>query len=328
VALSVILSSQGSTAARHRPAGAGTGHAQSAATQSTPAPAPPPASFAVGLRVLRLIDTSRTITLPDGSTQPRTLVTYVRYPALGPAGGAEINGAPPARAWGPYPLIVFGHGFNVTPSLYASLLDRWTQAGYIVAAPLFPLENANAPGGANESDLTNQPADLHFVISRMLASSSLPADPLAGLADPAAIAVAGHSDGGDTALALAYDQRFRDPRVAAAVILSGAEIPGEEGFSFPAGGPALLATQGTADPINPPNLTETFFGVARRPKFLLRLLGAAHLPPYSSQQPQLSIVERVTLGFLDGYLKRRPAALQQLVSLGTVPGTASLLAEP
>jgi dienelactone hydrolase len=288
----------------------------------------PPSSFAVGLRVLRLADASRTITLADGSTEPRSLLTYVRYPAVGAPGKADLPGAPAARGSGPFPLVVFGHGFNVTPSLYARLLDRWAQAGYVVASPVFPLENPRAPGGPNESDLTNQPADVRFVISSMLASSGRSSDPLAGLIDPGAIAVSGQSDGGDTALAVAYDARFRDPRVGAAVILSGAEIPATGEFTFPAAGPPLLATQGTADTVNPPSLTDAFFEAARRPKYLLSLLGAEHLPPYSDEQPQLAIVERVTLAFLDGYLKHRPPALRRLVSLGSVPGTSGLLAEP
>ena len=139
----------------------------------------------------------------------------------------------------------------MTPALYARLLQSWARAGYVVAAPVFPLENADAPRGPDESDLINQPADMRFVISahaRRRAGSG----PLAGLIDPKRIAVAGQSDGGDTALAVAYDRYFRDPRVSAAVILSGAEIPGVGGFTFPPGSPPLLATQGTADNVNPP----------------------------------------------------------------------------
>jgi hypothetical protein len=37
--------------------------------------------------VVRLVDTSRQIQLPDGSSAPRVLITYIRYPSLGsPAG--------------------------------------------------------------------------------------------------------------------------------------------------------------------------------------------------------------------------------------------------
>jgi hypothetical protein len=80
--------------------------------------------------------------------------------------------------------------------------------------------------------------------------------------------------------------------------------------------------------VNPPYLTSTFFEAAQRPKFLLSLLGAEHLPPYSVQQPQLTIVERVTAAFLDSYLKHEAAAQRRLLASGNVPGTATLLAEP
>ena len=326
VVVSVVLASSGSSAPRHQTARAAPRRAASGRAPRTAQT--PPSSFAVGLRVVHLVDPSRTITLANGSTEPRSLLTYVRYPALGAPGNADLPGAPPARASGPFPLVVFGHGFNVTPSLYARLLHGWAQAGYVVAAPVFPLENPSAPGGPNEADLINQPADIRFVISRMLASSRLSYGPLAGLIDPGAIAVSGHSDGGDTALAVAYDPRSRDPRVGAAVILSGAEIPAQGEFAFGPGGPPLLATQGTSDTVNAPSLTDAFFEAAGRPKYLLRLPGAEHLPPYSDEQPQLSIVERVTLAFLDGYLKHRPPELRRLVSLGSVPGTATLVAEP
>ncbi len=325
VALIVVVASSGPGSRRHRTAGTVPTQSTSTTRQGGE---PPPSSFAVGLRVLHLLDTSRTITLPNGTSEPRPLLTYVRYPALGEPGRTDLSNAPAARADGPFPLVIFGHGFAVTPALYALMLQSWARAGYVVAAPVFPLENADAPGGPDEADLTNQPADMSFVISEMLAAARAGAGPFSGLIDSSQIAVAGQSDGGDTALAVAYDPTYRDPRVSAAVILSGAEIPGIGGFTFPAGSPPLLATQGTADTENPPSATNAFFDVAPRPKYLLRLFGAEHLPPYSDQQPQLGIVERVTIAFLDGYLKHRAGALQRLVSLGSVRATASLLAEP
>ena len=85
-------------------------------------------------RVLRLIDGSRTIRLPSGRIEPRELVTYVRYPAVGAPGAVDLAGAPAASANGPFPLVVFAHGFAVTPALYAHLLQSWARAGYVVAA--------------------------------------------------------------------------------------------------------------------------------------------------------------------------------------------------
>ena len=110
-----------------------------------------------------------------------------------------MRSAPAARSSGPFPLVIFGHGFAVMPDLYKRLLRAWTRAGYVVAAPVFPLENENAPGGPDESDLINQPADMSYVISALLSATNARSGPLRGLIDPARIAVTGQSDGGDTA---------------------------------------------------------------------------------------------------------------------------------
>ena len=300
------------------PAAADTGGQEAPAAQ---APAP-----VVGVRVLRLVDTSRVIHLAHSRTQPRALVTYVRYPALAVPGNTDVSGAPPAV--GPFPLIVFAHGFAVTPATYARLLDSWARAGFVVAAPVFPRENARAPGGPDESDLVNEPADMSFVISRLLAASAAPSGPLAGLIDPTRIAVAGQSDGGIAALAAAYSRRYADARVRAAIVLSGAEMSGVGGYRFPAGTRPLLAIQGTADRSNEPKFTYAYFKAAQRAKYLLRLLGAGHLPPYTSDQPQLAIVERVTIAFLDAYLDGSAPALASLPALGDVPGVSALTADP
>jgi Chlorophyllase enzyme len=237
---------------------------------------------------------------------PRVLVTELRYPLHAPC---------------PCPLLVFGHGFAVTPRPYAPLLHAWARAGYVVAAPVFPLENAHAPGGPDESDLVNQPRDVSFVITQL--TRRLP-----GLIDHRQIAVSGQSDGGETALAVAYDVHFVDRRVRAAMILSGAKIPGVGGFTFPAPSPPLLATQGTADTINPPSFTRNFFAIAPRPKFLLWLLGAGHLPPYTTEQPQLGVVEAVTIAFLDRYVRIQRGAARTLRAAGDVPGIARLKSFP
>jgi predicted dienelactone hydrolase len=275
-----------------------------------------------------LIDSSRVVHFAHGRVAPRALPTYVRYPALGAPGATDVAGAPPARAGGPYPLIVFAHGFAVSPQVYARLLQSLTRAGYVVAAPVFPLTNARVPGGPRESDLVNQPADMSFVISQLLAASSAPGDPLSGMINPGEVAVAGQSDGGVTALAVGYGRRLRDPRVRATVIMSGAEMSGIGGYGFGPGAAPLLATQGTADTTNEPRFTYSFFHAARRPKYLLRLLGATHLPPYTSQQPQLALVERVTVAFLDAYLKRAPGAIPALRSAGQDPRVAALVSDP
>jgi predicted dienelactone hydrolase len=244
-----------------------------------------------GLRVhtFVFVDSSRMLRLPDGRDVARRLATVVWWPGSG----------------GPHPLLVFAHGFAVTPADYAPLLRTIASAGYVVAAPIFPLTNADAPGGPDEADLVNQPRDVSFVITRLLALSRS-GGRLQGALQPSQIAVAGQSDGGITALAVAYDARYRDRRVRAAIIMSGAR---PSGFgSFPRDGPPLLAMQGTADPLNAPATTAAYFSVAYRPKFLLWLIGASHRPPYTDEQPYLGIVERSVVAFLDHYLDGQPLA--------------------
>ena len=278
------------------------------AVPQPPAPGGPP--YPIRTRTITFVDATRTVVIPGRGRVDRRLTTILRYPS--------------DRSAGPFPLVIFGHGFAVTPRIYAGLLTAWARAGYVVAAPFFPLENADAPGGPDERDLINQPADMSFLMTALTGAD----DPLHTLIDPGEIAVTGQSDGGETALAVAYDRAFRDRRVRAAVILSGAQIPGINQLVFPAHGPPLLATQGTADPINPPSLTDAFFRLAHRPKFLLELDGASHLPPYTDGEPDLGIVERVTIAFLDRYLRARRTTLTALERAGDRPGVSTLIAEP
>lgn len=276
--------------------------------------------YGVGEIVVKYTDPHRTVWLPGNGHVRRTISTVIRYPTRA-VGALDVRGAPPAP--GPFPLIVFAHGFAVTPGTYRALLRAWVQAGYMVAAPLFPLTNAHAPGGPDESDLVNQPGDMRLVITRVLRDSAQRRGVLAHLVNPLRIAVAGQSDGGSTALDTADDHAARDRRVDAAIILSGAEMPGADSFPFAVGSPPVLAVQGSADTSNAPQSTYRWFALARPPKFLLTLLGAGHLHPYISQ-PQLGIVERETIAFLDRYLRHRPGARARMWDAGNVSGLAAL----
>jgi fermentation-respiration switch protein FrsA (DUF1100 family) len=162
------------------------------------------------------------------------------------------------------------------------------------------LGNANAPGGPNEADIVNQPRDMSFVITRVLAASASGKGALAGLVDPGKVAVAGQSDGAVTAFAAAYESPWRDDRVHAALVLSGA-ILGPRRYVVHDGVP-LLAVQGTADTTNPPFYAHQLFRAVGRPKFLLLLRGAGHLPPYTVPGRTFDTVEHVTVAFLDHYL--------------------------
>jgi len=213
--------------------------------------------------------------------------------------------------------------YRLAPFTYTRLLRAWTHAGYVVAAPYFPRTSARATV-VDRGDLINQPQDLRFVISRLLA---LRAGPLAGLIDGSRIALGGHSDGVDSALALVYGAP-RDPRIRAALGFSGAEVAAFTGFGGARRGVPLLAAQGTADPVNSPAATYAYFAAAPRPKYLLRLIGALHTAPYQSEQPHLGIVARVSTDFLDVYLKGGGGAGRRLAADGSVHGLAAITVDP
>jgi len=280
--------------------------------QRRPAGGPP---YPVGLYVARYTEPGKTVTYATGETAPRSLLTYIRYPAL--RSGLD---APPAP--GSFPLVIFGHGFAKAPSFYAPLLSRIAAAGFIVASPLFPLENPEAPGGPLRSDLPNEPADVVFLHSRLLAEAENQSSPLYRLIDPQAVALAGQSDGGDVALTVAYGAEEANPWVKAVVVWSGAQLPGAT-YSWHAGEPPLLATQGTADPINLPAETTAFFKGAAPPKYLVWLTGAGHLGPYSGQPPYSEVVAQSTICFLRLYLLGRCSA-QRLAQLADRPGISYL----
>jgi dienelactone hydrolase len=317
--LAVALSGGRSVPPLGKRSGSATGSANGppAARRATRPASKPRGPFAVGLLVLRLVDRSRII---DG--EPRTLVTVARYPAVGAPSATDVPNAVPDRAAGPFPLVVFAHGYRLAPYTYTRLLRTWAQAGFVVAAPFFPLTNADAPA-VDRSDLSNQPQDLRFVISRLLAQ---PGAPLRGLIDGSRIALGGHSDGVDTALAVAYGNSS-DRRIRAALGFSGAEISAFTGFRGAPRGMALLAVQGTADSVNSPSGTYSYFAEAPRPKYLLKLLGAEHTAPYQNEQPHVGIVARVSTAFLNRYLKGEASAGQQLAAVGSVRGGSILQIE-
>jgi pimeloyl-ACP methyl ester carboxylesterase len=230
---------------------------------------------------LPLVDRSRpTISHGHLVSSVRSLTTLVWVPA-----------APGRR-----PLIVFAHGFDVGPDDYGALLAAWAAHGYVVAAPEFPLTDP-AVAGANldEDDINNQPADLRFVTDSLAATTS----PVSARLDTGRVAVAGHSDGGESALAATVlSVPAGEPRYRGLIAMSVQPLPG----SGATANPPILVTQGDADTINPPAYGLQTWQQSASPKYLLVLHGGGHLPPLQAGSPWLPGVEAVTEAFLDAYV--------------------------
>ena len=285
-------------------------------TTTTPATVP----FPVAHTSMTFVDTNRSS--PARGDTPaqaeRTLTTTIYYPAA--ATPTAATPTPPVAA-GPFPLIVFAHGYDAQASMYAHLLEDLARGGYIVAAPEFPGTSSAHPGPANRPDTLQQPADLSFLITSMLAVSTQ-AGLLHDSIDPHEIGDSGHSDGGVTAAAAAYNTCCIDTRIKAATILTGGAF-GFEGQWFPPGTPPVMFVHATADEINPYQASVSMFEQAQSPKYLLTIEGGSHLEVFVDPPWEPPIAQSM-VAFYDLYLKHDPNAHSQLRAVANQPGLLSL----
>jgi dienelactone hydrolase len=203
---------------------------------------------------------------------------------------------------GPWPLVVFAHGFNTTPDDYASLLEAWARAGYVVAAPTFPIGSSAGDGPPRRDDNWEEPWDMSWTINTVLADPAV-----APKVDASKIGVAGHSDGGSAVAAMALNDVVRDGRVSAFLAMSGgvmtdgpfAAAPGGNWGAFNQG--ALLAVSGDADPNYP--WARQVADWANEPKGIETLLGAGHFDPFVDGGDMGDTVRHTTVDFFNRWLR-------------------------
>ncbi|HEV2760217.1 MAG TPA: hypothetical protein VGV86_11670 [Acidimicrobiales bacterium] len=257
--------------------------------------------FEVTSRTETFVDRSRpTAAAGDQAARPeRTLATITYYPV----------------GDGRFPLVVFAHGNTVAdPGYYRVLLDSWAAAGYVVAAPIFPLSSTRLPGGGG--DLVNQPADVSFVISEMLRMNGEPGGPYTGRVDPGRIGVAGHSLGAMTTLGVGFHSCCLDDRVRAGIVLAGRERPFPTGSFFPGVRSPILIVHGDSDPLIPLEAARQIYDDALGPRFMVTIVRGDHDSPYAGIngqiQPETRLVMTATRDFLDHYLKDQADGLDRL----------------
>jgi pimeloyl-ACP methyl ester carboxylesterase len=165
-----------------------------------------------------------------------------------------------------------------------------------------------------------------YVIHQLRHMSGMPGGELSGMISPAKVAVAGHSDGGDTVAALAAMSCCRYPGLRATVVLAGAEWPAFAGHWFSAPTAPMLFVQGTADAINPPAASLQLYQADKSgARYYLQLVGAGHLAPYEGIGPAEPIVARVTVAFLDHFLAADGVAVGAMHSSGDIAGVSKLV---
>jgi predicted dienelactone hydrolase len=168
---------------------------------------------------------TREFTIDPDSDRPIPLLVW--YPALNPEGAEEsvtyeyqakwipgpdftpvvyghaLGDAAPDAAAAPYPVLVFSPGFGTSPASYTNLLEHAASYGFVVLAPDH-LEHVYLMEENLFKDLPISTVENPRDITRVLDyAEGLTASggALEGMIDLERVAVAGHSSGGQTALA-------------------------------------------------------------------------------------------------------------------------------
>lgn len=227
----------------------------------------------------------------------------------------------PIGASGPRPLLVFAHGWNSDPGVYASLLNAWAAAGFIVAAPVLP-DSTDLYAGSPVSNYADQALDISFVITSLLHDEALPVD-------PTRIAVAGHSDGGTDVALLTLDPAYADPRVRAYVCLSGEMPTGVAPYAVGASHAALLVAVGSADQYGLyPRSTQVFQAARADGEAMLVEPGGDHLGSFLGATPAAAAMRDAVTQFLELALEpQTPTSAAIDAALG-VPAAQGLQVVP
>lgn len=120
----------------------------------------------------------------------------------------------PGSRHGPFPVVLFSHGFGASRLYYSALLVGIASWGYVVVSADYLERGLLAQ--ATHATVTDSPEqDLRTMLSSLDAAeraSAEPSSPLSGIVDATRVAAAGHSSGGETAF-----DALSDPRVRVAI---------------------------------------------------------------------------------------------------------------
>ncbi|CAN5902913.1 hypothetical protein BH11VER1_BH11VER1_42260 [soil metagenome] len=140
----------------------------------------------------------------------------------------------PTDTPGPFSIVIFSHGLGGSRENYECLGRHWAGCGYVSVhvqhpgsddsiwkdVPVADRAKALQNAAMNVSNMTNRPLDGQFAIDQLTLLNTDKSSPLMGRLNLKTIAIAGHSFGGYTTLALAgqtfllplgIQQRYEEP---------------------------------------------------------------------------------------------------------------------
>ncbi|MFV2100104.1 alpha/beta hydrolase family protein [Micromonospora sp. LOL_024] len=268
----------------------------------------PEGAFAVGVRQLKL-----------NRDDNRPLPVTIWYPASGRTGGEPVDSAEGAD--GEFPVVMFSHGLGGRPTDYAALLTRWASAGFVVAAPRFP--NTSGRGDDNNVlDVLNQPADVSYALTRVLALDGRDGDPLRGRLAADRVAAAGHSAGAVTTIGLFT--AGRDERLAAGIVFAGTALG--VGTAFAGASAPQLFVHGEADEVVQYSAGKAVYDKVPWPKAMLSLPDGDHGRALlrDDEGTSLRVVADTTIEFLRWTLYGDAAAKERIPTVSARGGIATL----
>jgi dienelactone hydrolase len=222
-------------------------------------------------------------------------------------------------AKGPRPLVVFAHGYHGAPSKFTQLFSAWATAGYIVAAPRFPLTSNRGVPFDQPGDHVNQPADMSFVLDRLLASQ------YGRAVDRNRIGVAGLSLGGGTVYGLVYNHCCTDRRFKAAAIFDSFRFPFPQPFGVNKV-PVLIMHIDSDLALSYDKAKESYLASAS-PKYFVTLFGGIHAEPYeNSPSRHDATVMTVSVDYWDLTLLGDRGARARMLRDATASGDAKIVA--
>ncbi len=219
----------------------------------------------------------------------------------------------------PLPLIMFSHGYHGDPSKFSELFTAWARAGYVVAAPEFPLTSTRGEPYDVLTDYLNQPADISFILTELLNG------PLKAKIDAKRIGAAGLSLGGATTFGLVYNPCCVDTRLRAAAVFDAVRLPFEQPFGQNSI-PVLIAHIDT-DIAAPYEILQKAYFESASPKWLLTLHGGIHAEAYEdTPSPHDKTAIATSIDFFDLTLLNDASAEAKLMKDGMNKGESTIVA--